>query len=158
VLSRGGPAGGRDCGRLLGRIGRRATFTVTKSAISMPGNGGPGGYPSLYQGCHWGSCSSGGLAANPVQVSALRPGQVTTSWSTALPGSGVYNVTYDIWFDHVPVSAGRPDCAELMVWLNHSGGIQPFGALAATGISVGGVATTCGRGGSAGAATRSRTR
>lgn len=118
--------------------GTSASFSVTQSSISAPTDGGPGGYPSVYQGCHWGYCSSGGLAVTPVKVSGLAPGTVTTNWSTTQPGSGTYNVAYDIWFSKTAVSAGHPDCAELMVWLNHSGAIEPFGSPIAAGVSVGG--------------------
>jgi hypothetical protein len=34
-----------------------AGFTVARSAISNATNGAPGGYPSIYSGCHWGSCT-----------------------------------------------------------------------------------------------------
>src|SRR5439155_15314807 len=34
-----------------------SSFTITQSAISKPTNGGPGAYPSIYTGCHWGKCS-----------------------------------------------------------------------------------------------------
>jgi hypothetical protein len=39
---------------------RNADFTVENSAIGNATNGAPGGYPSIYQGCHWGTCTSGG--------------------------------------------------------------------------------------------------
>src|SRR6201997_3884150 len=68
-----------------------ADFTVANSSISNATNGAPGGYPSIYQGCHWGNCTSGGLSGNPVQASAITTGKVTTSWSTAQPGSGAYD-------------------------------------------------------------------
>ncbi len=45
-----------------------ADFTVANSAISNATNGSPGAYPSIYQGCHWGNCSSGGLTPTPIQV------------------------------------------------------------------------------------------
>jgi cellulose 1,4-beta-cellobiosidase len=115
-----------------------ADFTVANSAISNATNGAPGGYPSIYQGCHWGSCSSGGLTSSPVQVSALTPGKVTTSWSTTQPGSGAYDVAYDIWFNQTPTTTGQPNGTELMVWLNHAGGVQPFGSQVATNVSIGG--------------------
>jgi hypothetical protein len=114
-------------------------FTVTKSAIANRTDGGPGGYPSIYQGCHWGVCSSGGLAAAPVRVSALTPGKVTTTWRTVQPASdGAYNVAYDIWFNKTPRTSGQPDCTELMVWLNHQGGIRPFGKQITGDVTVGG--------------------
>jgi cellulose 1,4-beta-cellobiosidase len=116
-----------------------ADFTIANSGISNATNGAPGGYPSIYQGCHWGNCTSGGLTASPVQVSSLTSGKVTTSWSTTQPGgSNAYDVAYDIWFNATPTTTGQPNCTELMVWLNHSGPVQPFGSQVATGVTVGG--------------------
>ena len=115
-----------------------ADFTVANSSISNATNGAPGGYPSIYQGCHWGECSSGGLAATPVQASALSTGKVTTSWSTTQTGSGAYDAAYDIWFNKTATTTGQPNCMELMVWLNHQGSVQPFGSEVATSVSIGG--------------------
>jgi hypothetical protein len=115
-----------------------ADFTVANSAISNATNGAPGGYPSIYQGCHWGSCSSGGLTSAPVQASDLGSGKVTTSWSTTQTGSGAYDVAYDIWFNRTSTTTGQPNCLELMVWLNHNGSVQPFGSQVATGVGIGG--------------------
>jgi Glycosyl hydrolase family 12 len=105
-------------------------FTVTNSSINNATNAAPGGYPSIYAGCHWGNCTQGGLGAHPVQVSRLTvPGTVTTSWKTTQPGgSAAYDVAYDVWFNQTPAAAGQPDGAELMVWLNHHGRVQPFGS------------------------------
>jgi len=116
-----------------------ADFTVTNSAISNATNGAPGGYPSIYQGCHWGVCTSGGLTATPIQVSSLTAGKVTTSWSTAQPGgSSDYDVAYDIWFNQTPTTTGQPNGTELMIWLNHNGPVQPFGSQVASNVSLGG--------------------
>jgi hypothetical protein len=115
-----------------------ADFTVANSAISNATNGAPGGYPSIYQGCHWGSCSSGGLTSTPVQASNLSSGKVTTSWSTTQTGSGAYDVAYDIWFNQTSTTTGQPNCLELMVWLNHNGSVQPFGSQVASGVGIGG--------------------
>ena len=112
-----------------------ADFTVANSAISNATNGAPGGYPSIYRGCHWGACTTG--SGLPIQVSSLAPGTVTTNWSTTQPGSGAYDVAYDIWFNQTPTTSGQPNGAELMVWLNHNGSVQPFGSQAGT-ASVGG--------------------
>jgi cellulose 1,4-beta-cellobiosidase len=119
---------------------RTAGFKVTSSSIHNATNGAPGGYPSIYSGCHWGSCTRGGLAANPVPVSALtRPGTVTTSWSTSQPGgSAAYDVAYDIWFNQTPTTTGQPNGLELMIWLNHHGSVQPFGSPVGT-ASINGV-------------------
>jgi hypothetical protein len=117
-----------------------AGFTVTASSINNATNAAPGGYPSIYAGCHWGNCTQGELGAPPVQVSRLTvPGTVTTSWKTTQPGgSAAYDVAYDVWFNQTPAAAGQPDGAELMVWLNHHGPVQPFGSQVGT-ATIGGV-------------------
>ena len=116
-----------------------ADFTVANSSIANATNGSPGSYPSIYQGCHWGSCSSGGLTSSPVQVSALTTGKVTSSWSTTQPGgSSAYDVAYDIWFNQTPTTSGQPNGTEIMVWLNHNGSVQPFGSEVASNVSLGG--------------------
>jgi hypothetical protein len=116
-----------------------ADLTVANSSISNGTSGAPGGYPSIYQGCHWGSCSAGGLSSSPVQVSNLTQGKVTTSWSTTQPGgSSAYDVAYDIWFNQTPTTTGQPNGTELMVWLNHNGPVQPFGSVVASNVSLGG--------------------
>ena len=114
-----------------------ATFKVTASALAKSPHGSPGGYPFIYRGCHWGACTSG--SGLPIPVAGIHPGTVTTTWRTAQPGaSNVYNVAYDIWFNRTPTTSGRPDAAELMIWLNTSGAIQPAGVPIATGVSIGG--------------------
>jgi Glycosyl hydrolase family 12 len=115
----------------------RADFQVRNSSISNAIDGSPGAYPSIFQGCHWGNCSCGGLAATPVPVPDLIAGTVTTTWSTTQSASGSYYAAYDIWFNKTPTTTGQPDCTELMVWLNHKGPVQPFGTEIAAGISVG---------------------
>ena len=117
-----------------------ADFTVANSSIANATNGAPGAYPSIYQGCHWGNCSSGGLTSSPVEVSNLTTGKVTTSWSTTQPGgsSNAYDVAYDIWINQTPTTSGQPNGTEIMVWLNHNGGVQPFGSEVASNVSLGG--------------------
>ncbi len=45
-------------------------FTVAAgSAINVPTNGPPGGYPSIYAGCHWGNCAN--ATTLPLRISAL---------------------------------------------------------------------------------------
>jgi cellulase/cellobiase CelA1 len=114
-------------------------FTVASSSIDNPASGPPGAYPSIYQGCHWGTCSSGGLTASPVVISSLTPGSVTTSWSTTQPGgSSAYDVAYDIWFNQTPTTTSQPNGTELMVWLNHNGPVQPFGSEVASNVGLDG--------------------
>src|SRR5262249_16442730 len=64
------------------------SWTGSTANFTPPGGGAPNTYPSIYQGCHWGSCTSG--SAMPIQVSKLA--SATTSWSTSQPGSGAYDV------------------------------------------------------------------
>jgi Glycosyl hydrolase family 12 len=111
-------------------------FRVTHSVIDIPSDEGPGAYPSIYRGCHWGKCSP--VPLRPVKVSDLTTGKVTTSWSTSQPGgSNIYDVAYDIWFNRTPTTVTQPDCTEMMVWLNHSGHVIPHGTLMARGVRVG---------------------
>jgi len=117
-----------------------ADFAIANSNMANP-PGAPGGYPSIYQGCHWGSCSAGGLSTAPIQVADLTPGEVATSWNTTQPtGAGnEYDVAYDIWFNQTPKTNGSPNCAEVMVWLNHDGAVQPYGTTMATNVALGGI-------------------
>jgi hypothetical protein len=113
-------------------------FTVSSSSISNSTSGAPGAYPSLYQGCHWGYCTSG--SGLPVQVSAMdRGGVVSTSYSTTTTGSGVYDDAYDIWFNQASsTSDNSTNGLEMMIWLNHNGSVQPAGSKVASGVSIGG--------------------
>jgi hypothetical protein len=99
-------------------------FTVTNSSIANPTNGTPGAYPSIYQGCHWGLCSSS--SSLPLTVNGIA--SASTSWSTTqpnpAPSTDAWDVAYDLWFNRNPTTNTRPDGAELMVWLNH----HPIGA------------------------------
>lgn len=103
-------------------------WSVTKSSFSLPTNGAPATYPSSYKGCHWGACTTdSGL---PLRVDEL--GSVRTDWSTTQVGSGAYNVSMDIWFNSAPVTDDQPDGTEVMIWMNHRGGVQPIGSRTAT--------------------------
>ena len=120
-----------------------ADFWVASSAISNLTDGAPGGYPSIFAGCHWGDCTEGGLTAHPQLLADLGPGMVTSTWSTAGPGgsgssSSVYDVAYDIWINHRPRTSGAPDGTEIMVWLSHRGQVRPAGKEVAAGAWIGG--------------------
>lgn len=108
-----------QCVSTTGGVG----FTVTKSAIANSADGDPGSYPSIYAGCNWGDCTQQGLAAHPQEVSDLGPGDVTTSLATSDPAGGAYDVSYDIWFNQTPTTSGAPNGLEVMIWLNHAGGV-----------------------------------
>jgi hypothetical protein len=112
-----------------------ADFTVANSSISLSG-GAPGGYPAIYKGCHWGDCTSN--SGLPIQVGSLTPGKVTTSWNTSQPGGGAYDVAYDIWYNQSSTTSGQPNAEEMMIWLNHTGGVEPAGSVVASNVSLGG--------------------
>jgi hypothetical protein len=97
-------------------------WSVSTADFALPTEGAPATYPSIYKGCHWGSCSTG--SGLPIQVSDL--GSATTSWTTTQPTSGVFDVAYDLWFNSTPTTDGQPDGTEMMIWIN-SRGARPFG-------------------------------
>jgi hypothetical protein len=97
-------------------------FTVTGNN-SVPTNGAPGGYPSIYKGCHWGGCSKdSGL---PLVLSSVTT--APTKWNVTPPGPGQWNISYDVWFAQSPNPPGQPDGTEIMVWINKSGSVTPAG-------------------------------
>jgi Glycosyl hydrolase family 12 len=112
-------------------------FKVVKSSIANGNDGAPGGYPNIYKGCFYGSCTSG--SGLPIQVSTIRAGTVTSSWRTAQPGgSNIYNAAYDIWFNKSRTTGGLANGLELMIWLNHRGPKHPYGSEVASNVSIGG--------------------
>ncbi|HEY2060856.1 MAG TPA: glycoside hydrolase [Amycolatopsis sp.] len=108
-------------------------WTVSTANFNLSG-GAPATYPSIYKGCHWGACTtSSGL---PIQVGNL--GSATSSWSTTQPGTGAYDVAYDLWTNSAPTTGGQPDDSEIMIWINSRGGVGPFGGKVGT-VSVSGL-------------------
>jgi chitodextrinase len=110
-------------------------FTVTTASHNRPTNGAPGAYPSIYFGCHYANCSTG--SGLPLQASAGAFAGIQTAVSMAYPGSGVFDAAYDIWFDPTPRTDGQNTGAEVMVWLNHTGAIQPVGSQVGTATIAG---------------------
>jgi Glycosyl hydrolase family 12/Cellulose binding domain len=109
-------------------------WSVTTANFNMAANGAPATYPSIYEGCHWGNCTSN--SGLPLQVGKLT--SATTSWSTTQVSSGAYDVAYDLWFNSTPTTSGQPDGTEVMIWLNSRGGVQPFGSETAS-VSIAGL-------------------
>lgn len=116
-------------------------YSVSRSAVSNATDGAPGAYPSEYSGCHWGTCTSGGLAASPVKVSSLRDGKVTSSWSTsqAAAKGSAFDVAYDIWVSRTKKTGtgDNGNGSEIMIWLNHRGGVSPAGHEVARNVRIG---------------------
>jgi chitodextrinase len=105
-------------------------FTVSQASHNKAQNGAPGAYPSIYAGCHYDNCSPG--TNLPMQASSSQFNGLQTSVSMSYPGSGVYDAAYDIWFDPTPRTDGQNTGAEVMIWLNHTGSVQPVGSKRAT--------------------------
>ncbi len=103
-------------------------FAVTRAGFHLPTNGPPASYPAIVKGCHWGHCTA--QSGMPVRVDAL--GRVASSWEVTHPEGAAFDVAYDLWFNKTPTTGGQPDAAELMVWLDHGGGVQPAGHPLAT--------------------------
>ncbi|WP_248960242.1 GH12 family glycosyl hydrolase domain-containing protein [Sphaerisporangium perillae] len=112
-------------------------FTVTQASHNKPQNGAPGSYPAIYAGCHYANCSTG--SSLPMRVTDSRFPSIQTSVSMSYPsGSSVYDAAYDVWFDPTARTDGQNTGAELMVWLNHTGNVQPVGSRVATVSLAGG--------------------
>jgi hypothetical protein len=105
-------------------------FSVVQADGSNATNGAPKSYPSVYYGCHWGNCSTGTIL--PLAASSSAFSSITTSVSMSYPSAGTWDAAYDIWFDPTARTNGQPTGAEVMVWLNHQGTIQPVGSKVAT--------------------------
>jgi hypothetical protein len=106
-------------------------FSIASASHNKPQNGAPGAYPSVYAGCHYGNCSSG--SGLPLQTSNAQFQTVQTSVAMSYPNNGsIYDASYDIWFDPTPRTNGQNTGAELMIWLNRTGSVQPIGSRVAT--------------------------
>ncbi|GAA2457657.1 GH12 family glycosyl hydrolase domain-containing protein [Streptomyces glaucus] len=107
-------------------------FRVTRADGSVPTNGAPKSYPSVFNGCHYTNCSPG--TALPARVSSIS--SAPTSISYGYVSNAVYNASYDIWLDPTPRTDGV-NRTEIMVWFNRVGPIQPIGSPVGT-ATVGG--------------------
>ena len=116
-------------------------FAVTQADGTAATNGPPKSYPMAYYGCHYGTCTTSGnvLSPNGMQTSNAAFANITTSVSMTYPSSGTYDAAYDIWFNksQPTTTTGQNDGAELMVWLNHQGSIQPIGSKVGTATIAG---------------------
>ena len=116
-------------------------FAITQADGQVATNGAPKSYPMAFFGCHYGACSTSGnvLSPNGMQASSAAFSKISTSASMTYPSSGTYDAAYDIWFNKSKptTTTGQNDGAEVMVWLKHTGVIQPIGSKIAT-VSIAG--------------------
>ncbi|CQR65364.1 cellulose binding domain-containing protein [Streptomyces leeuwenhoekii] len=107
-------------------------FRITQADGSVPTNGAPKSYPSVFNGCHYTNCSPG--TNLPAQISTIS--SAPSSISYGYVSNAVYNASYDIWLDPTPRTDGV-NRTEIMIWFNRVGPIQPIGSQVGT-ASVGG--------------------
>ncbi|AZM58333.1 MULTISPECIES: GH12 family glycosyl hydrolase domain-containing protein [unclassified Streptomyces] len=107
-------------------------FRVTQADGSVPTDGAPKSYPSVFNGCHYTNCSPG--TRLPAQLSNISAAPSSISYSFV--GDAVYNASYDIWLDPTPRTDGV-NRTEIMIWFNKVGPIQPIGSPVGT-TTVGG--------------------
>jgi hypothetical protein len=105
-------------------------FTITRADHNKATGGAPAAYPSTIFGCHYSACSAG--SGLPQQASTAGFNNIRTSVNMTYPSSGIWDAAYDIWFDPTARTNGQNTGAEIMVWLNHRGSIQPVGSRVAT--------------------------
>ncbi|WP_030861695.1 GH12 family glycosyl hydrolase domain-containing protein [Streptomyces sp. NRRL S-37] len=107
-------------------------FRVAQADGSVPTNGAPKSYPSVFNGCHYTNCSPG--TALPARISGIS--SAPSSISYGYVGDAVYNASYDIWLDPTPRTDGV-NRTEIMIWLNKVGPIQPIGSQVGTATVAG---------------------
>jgi hypothetical protein len=99
-------------------------FSIATENGSAPTNGAPLGYPSIYDGFHYGTGSPG--TNLPMQLSNIQT--ATSSIDYTYPSNGTYDASYDIWLNPTPITNGVNQ-QEIMIWFNHVGPIQPVGSV-----------------------------
>ncbi|MER7485893.1 cellulose binding domain-containing protein [Streptomyces sp. NPDC126497] len=107
-------------------------FRVAQADGSVPTNGAPKSYPSIFNGCHYTNCSPG--TALPARISNIS--SAPSSISYGYVDNAVYNASYDIWLDPTPRTDGV-NRTEIMIWLNKVGPIQPIGSQVGTATVAG---------------------
>lgn len=98
-------------------------FRLTRADGSVPTNGAPKSYPSVFNGCHYTNCSPG--TALPARISSISGAPSSISYGYV--SDAVYNASYDIWLDPTPRTDGV-NRTEIMIWLNKVGPVQPIGS------------------------------
>ncbi|WP_328684863.1 GH12 family glycosyl hydrolase domain-containing protein [Streptomyces sp. NBC_00343] len=98
-------------------------FRINQADGSVPTNGAPKSYPSVYNGCHYTNCSPG--TNLPAQLSTVSTAPSSISYSYV--NDAVYDAAYDIWLDPTPRTDGV-NRTEIMIWFNRVGSIQPIGS------------------------------
>lgn len=109
-------------------------FTITQQD-GVNSGGAPTAYPSFVWGCHYNNCTNNFA---PIQASSAKFDTIGSKAKMSYVSGGVWNASYDIWFDPTARKDGQNTGAELMVWLNKSGGASPVGSKVGTATTAGG--------------------
>ncbi|MFF4195882.1 cellulose binding domain-containing protein [Nonomuraea sp. NPDC001831] len=117
-------------------VNQNGGFTVTRADHDKATNGAPAAYPAVYAGCHYAACTTG--SGLPAQASSAGFGALRSTVAMTYPASGTWDAAYDIWFDPTPRTDGQNTGAEVMIWLNKRGPIQPVGSQVGTATLAGG--------------------
>ncbi|TQV74202.1 PKD domain-containing protein [Exilibacterium tricleocarpae] len=116
---------GADTAQCISPVGTTG-FKIDSANHSNFG-GLPAAYPSIFKGCHWEDCTPD--SGMPVRVSDVNDAML--SWSFNTISGDTWNATAEAWFKTNAIP-GPPDGAELMLWLDHNGGVQPGGSFTGT--------------------------
>ncbi|WP_073951340.1 GH12 family glycosyl hydrolase domain-containing protein [Streptomyces kebangsaanensis] len=107
-------------------------FRINRADGSVPTNGAPKSYPSVYNGCHYTNCSPG--TALPARLDTISSAPTSISYSYV--SDAVYDAAYDIWLDPTPRKDGV-NRTEIMIWFNKVGPVQPVGSQTGTATVAG---------------------
>jgi glycosyl hydrolase family 12/fibronectin type III domain protein len=126
------PAGATQC---INADSSGTDWNVTTNA-SVATNGAPSGYPDIYAGCHFGTCSSN-QQGMPIQECAIS--SAPSAWNVTPSSNGNWDIAYDIWFNPNMTTPNNSTGLEMMIWINNMGTIQPAGSVAVSGVSIDGM-------------------
>jgi hypothetical protein len=107
-------------------------FRITQADGSVPTNGAPKSYPSVYNGCHYTNCSPG--TNLPARLSTISSAPTGISYSYV--SNAAYDAAYDIWLDPTPRTNGV-NRTEIMIWFDKVGSVQPVGSAVGTATVAG---------------------
>jgi len=109
-------------------------FTITQQD-GVNSGGAPTAYPSMVWGCHYANCTND---FSPIRADSEAFAGVGSQVTMDYVSGGVWNASYDLWFDPTARTDGQNTGAEMMIWLNTSGGASPTGSKVGTVSTAGG--------------------
>ncbi|MCX4430741.1 MULTISPECIES: GH12 family glycosyl hydrolase domain-containing protein [Streptomyces] len=107
-------------------------FRIAQADGSVPTNGAPKSYPSVFNGCHYTNCSPG--TNLPARLGSITSAPTSISYSYV--SGAIYDAAYDIWLDPTPRTDGV-NRTEIMIWFNRVGSVQPVGSQVGTATVAG---------------------